>query len=80
MRCDVDKSTHWWCVSIGVAAEDGGWRTTGRSEPALVDQELYFPGVGTAGGLVTVYWEGAVRVTGDSTGVGYVELTDYAPR
>ena len=26
------------------------------------------------------YWEGAVTVTGDRTGVGYVELTGYAGR
>ena len=25
-----------------------------------------------------IYWEGAVRVTGDVTGYGYAELTGYA--
>jgi predicted secreted hydrolase len=31
-------------------------------------------------GSVMAYWEGAVSVTGDRTGVGYVELTGYAAR
>jgi len=26
------------------------------------------------------YWEGAVKVSGDRTGVGYVELTGYIGR
>ena len=60
-----------------------GWRLTLTDgsqleiQPALRDQELYFPGVS---GPVTVYWEGAVTVTGALTGVGYVELTGYAPK
>lgn len=41
--------------------------------PLLADQELYFPNFGG-----TIYWEGAVRVSGDRTGQGYVELTGYA--
>ena len=54
--------------------------------PALADQELFFPGqeadVGTPGAVLgaPAYWEGAVTVTGDRTGVGYVELTGYAGR
>jgi predicted secreted hydrolase len=44
--------------------------------PLLADQELYFPGVGST----MVYWEGAVAVSGDATGRGYVELTGYAGR
>jgi predicted secreted hydrolase len=58
-----------------------GWQLTledGRHltlTPQLVDQELYFP---AAPGLLA-YWEGAVKITGDTSGVGYVELTGYAP-
>jgi predicted secreted hydrolase len=50
--------------------------------PQLVDQELYFPPVkGQASGAgALAYWEGAVTVAGDRTGVGYVELTGYAGR
>ena len=48
--------------------------------PQLEDQELYFPGAVFAG---PTYWEGAVDVhasgAGSPTGVGYVELTGYAP-
>lgn len=42
--------------------------------PTLPDQEVVPRG--TAG---IAYWEGAVRVTGNAAGVGYVELTGYAP-
>jgi predicted secreted hydrolase len=42
--------------------------------PVLPDQEVV-----TTGGAGVVYWEGAVRITGSDTGVGYVELTGYAP-
>jgi predicted secreted hydrolase len=44
--------------------------------PQLVDQELWFPGVD--GHAAMPYWEGAVAISGDRTGVGYVELTGYA--
>ena len=41
---------------------------------------MYFPGAVFAG---PTYWEGAVDVhasgAGSATGVGYVELTGYAP-
>lgn len=37
--------------------------------PLLADQELYGGGI--------VYWEGSVRISGDVTGYGYVELTGY---
>lgn len=49
-------------------------------EPVMADQELV-----TTGGAGIVYWEGAVRVSGGSgpsasaRGMGYVELTGYAP-
>jgi predicted secreted hydrolase len=45
-------------------------------EPLLLDQELWFPEAQNFSALA--YWEGAVRVTGDRTGLGYVELTGYA--
>ena len=37
--------------------------------PLLADQELHSAGI--------VYWEGAVRISGDKTGYGYAELTGY---
>lgn len=37
--------------------------------PLLADQELNSSGI--------IYWEGAVRVSGDKTGYGYAELTGY---
>lgn len=37
--------------------------------PLLADQELHGGGI--------VYWEGSVRISGDVTGYGYVELTGY---
>jgi predicted secreted hydrolase len=57
-----------------------GWRLTLHDQkqlivrPLVLDQELYFPGVG---GLA--YWEGAVSIEGDRAGRGYVELTGYGP-
>jgi predicted secreted hydrolase len=42
--------------------------------PLLQDQELYFP---ETPGLLQ-YWEGAVSISGDRAGQGYVELTGYA--
>ena len=49
--------------------------------PQLEDQELWFPGSASSAGVgAMAYWEGAVSVTGDRTGVGYVELTGYAAR
>jgi predicted secreted hydrolase len=42
--------------------------------PLLEDQELWFP---ETPGLLQ-YWEGAVAISGDHTGQGYVELTGYA--
>jgi predicted secreted hydrolase len=63
-----------------------GWRLTLDDgshlelRPQLVDQELYFPALAGTGFNLTAYWEGAVSVTGDKTGEGYVELTGYAGR
>jgi predicted secreted hydrolase len=42
--------------------------------PQLPDQELWFP---ETPGLLQ-YWEGAVKISGDRHGEGYVELTGYA--
>lgn len=42
--------------------------------PVADDQELRI-----GGGAAITYWEGAARVTGTRTGLGYVELTGYAP-
>jgi predicted secreted hydrolase len=42
--------------------------------PTLREQELV-----TRGSSGVAYWEGAVRVSGSANGVGYVELTGYAP-
>lgn len=55
-----------------------GSRLTVR--PQIADQELYFPQLdGRQTGVGTMaYWEGAVTVSGDRDGVGYVELTGYA--
>jgi predicted secreted hydrolase len=43
--------------------------------PQLVDQELWFP---QTPGLLQ-YWEGAVTISGDRQGQGYVELTGRTP-
>ncbi len=70
-----------WVSPHTGAVYPSGWRLTlGNSEqlelrPVLADQELYFPGLGGS-----VYWEGAVRIGGDRSGRGYVELTGYAPQ
>ena len=40
--------------------------------PVLLEQEM-----DTRASTGIVYWEGAVRATGESEGVGYVELTNY---
>jgi predicted secreted hydrolase len=57
-----------------------GWRVRIPGEnldvtvtPLMPDQEVI-----PTGGAGVVYWEGAVRVSGGATGVGYVELTGYA--
>jgi predicted secreted hydrolase len=80
------RSTGSWLSPHTGGRYPSGWQLTlpdgQRLElrPQLVDQELYFPGVGgpAAGVGVMAYWEGAVTVSGDRTGVGYVELTGYA--
>jgi predicted secreted hydrolase len=69
-----------WTSPHTGATYPSGWRLTLSDareleiEPVLQDQELYFPDFAFGG---MVYWEGAVRVSGDATGRGYVELTGY---
>ncbi|MCU0514830.1 MAG: hypothetical protein MUE40_19925 [Anaerolineae bacterium] len=52
---------------VVIAADDLQRRFT--ITPVMLDQELH--------GTNIAYWEGAVDVTGDFTGVGYAELTGY---
>ena len=83
----AEATGHWTSPHTG-ATYPSGWRLTlpdGRVlvlTPQLEDQELYFPRPRTEDQAPTVsgpaYWEGAVSVRGDTTGVGYVELTGYA--
>jgi predicted secreted hydrolase len=70
----VDTLAHWTSPRSGVRYP-ARWQVTVPPaglrlliEPRLADQELI---VGTR------YWEGAVAVTGSSTGRGYVELVGY---
>jgi predicted secreted hydrolase len=78
------NATGSWTSPHTGAIYPSGWRIQlpdgARLElkPRLVDQELYFPGA--TSGQVMAYWEGAVAVSGDRTGLGYVELTGYAHR
>jgi predicted secreted hydrolase len=73
-------ATGQWTSPHTGATYPSGWQLTlwdGSRlslEPQLQDQELYFPGFQGA----LAYWEGAVTVTGDHHGLGYVELTGYA--
>jgi predicted secreted hydrolase len=68
-----------WTSPHTGAVYPSGWRITIRGQetlelqPLLADQELYFPGASQP-----VYWEGAVSISGDHGGRGYVELTGYA--
>jgi predicted secreted hydrolase len=77
------KTTGQWTSPHTGAVYPAGWQLTlpdGATlnvEPVLEDQELYFPAA-AQGSLA--YWEGAVSVSGDRSGVGYVELTGYAGR
>ena len=54
-----------WTIHVGL---DGSAPLRLELAPLLADQELR-EGI--------VYWEGAVRVSGDATGYGYAELTGY---
>jgi predicted secreted hydrolase len=71
---------HWTSPHTG-AVYPSGWHITFPGHdlvltPQLQDQELYFPEAPP--GSVPTYWEGAVSITGSTTGQGYVELTGYA--
>jgi predicted secreted hydrolase len=78
----AEAAGSWTSPHTG-AAYPSGWRLQLPSgerlelSPQLLDQELYFPAV-SGSATAMPYWEGAVTVTGDRTGVGYVELTGYA--
>ncbi len=70
--------TSTWASPHTGAVYPAGWDVTVNSgdlalafsiAPAMPDQELH--------GSAVEYWEGAVRVSGDKTGVGYAELTGY---
>lgn len=77
------EATGSWTSSHTGAVYPSGWHLQlpdGRRlvlTPQLQDQELYFPGAPTG---TLAYWEGSVAITGDATGLGYVELTGYAGR
>lgn len=60
-----------WRISVSVPDENGNVVETINFEaiPQIPDQELHGNGI--------IYWEGAVQITGDVTGWGYVELTGY---
>ena len=58
-------------VAMDVRVGERTWRL----EPLLDDQEL---DARTSTG--TLYWEGAVRISGASAGRGYLELTGYGER
>ena len=64
-------------TSYPVAMDIDVGATRWRLEPLLDDQEL-----DARASTGTLYWEGAVRVTGpgDARGRGYLELTGYAER
>ncbi|HEX8967540.1 MAG TPA: lipocalin family protein, partial [Chloroflexota bacterium] len=78
------EATGRWTSPHTGAVYPAGWRLSlpgyERLElrPQLADQELWFPGLGSSSNTGTLaYWEGAVTVSGDHSGVGYVELTGY---
>ena len=74
------ESTATWTSPHSGATYPAGWNIaidTGSDDPLnitltplLADQELLAD--------VSVYWEGAVRISGDAAGYGYAELTGYA--
>jgi predicted secreted hydrolase len=84
------ESTGQWTSPHTGGVYPAGWRLTLADgahldiTPQLADQELYFPpangATGASGGTLgaMAYWEGAVTVSGDRSGEGYVELTGYA--
>jgi predicted secreted hydrolase len=75
------EATGTWTSPHTGAEYPSGWLLTLPDSrrlvltPQLQDQELYFPG---EAGAALAYWEGAVTISGDTSGVGYVELTGYS--
>ena len=77
-KVEVLDELFWTSPHTG-ATYPAGWEITvynGEEQPLrltltplMSDQEL------TTGPII--YWEGAVRISGDATGYGYVELTGY---
>lgn len=71
-------ATGEWTSPHSGATYPSGWTIEIRGDnpitfdvtPLMLDQELH--------GGSTIYWEGAVRLSGDITGYGYAELTGYA--
>ncbi len=70
--------TDTWTSPHTGAVYPSGWQVSIRHEditldfivtPLMQDQELYDSNIS--------YWEGAVSISGDVTGVGYAELTGY---
>lgn len=80
----LTEATGSWASPHTGARYPSGWLVTLADgerlvlRPQLQDQELWFPELAAAGIGAMSYWEGAVAVSGDRTGVGYVELTGYA--
>jgi predicted secreted hydrolase len=79
----VAEATGTWTSPHTGAVYPSGWLISlpdgGRLQlaPQLDDQELWFPGASGNGVGAMSYWEGAVNISGDRTGQGYVELTGY---
>ncbi|MBI2756022.1 MAG: hypothetical protein HYX52_04850 [Chloroflexi bacterium] len=82
----IDVLDRWTSPNTG-ATYPSGWlieipsqQLRLRVEPAVKNQELYFPGSNGQAG--PTYWEGAVTIRSEgaqgANGVGYVELTGYA--
>ena len=71
------RATDSWRSPHSQAEYPAGWEIEIRGDegfriavtPLQADQELHGAGI--------VYWEGAMRVSGDKTGYGYAELTGY---
>ncbi len=59
-----------WTITVSGAAIGAASDLVFTARPLIPDQELHGGGI--------AYYEGAVRLEGDVTGFGYVELTGYA--
>jgi predicted secreted hydrolase len=58
-----------WQIIVNPSTADGDTPLRLTLTPLVADQELVQGGI--------IYWEGALRATGDVTGYGYAELTGY---